>query len=156
MPFEKKVFGWAASHAAPLSSLLGSRWIDGPSMPLWVDQTSGVRRDKIRTIRRMSHYFKLEFPLCFSAEGSRMWTGIVVQRHNTFRQQSSAFASNCRLQPVSKHLTVPRTVYCCATLLIMFQYWALWFPKHCKLQFSCGWLGFELFLVGVLWMWPIP
>ena len=40
--------------------------------------------------------------------------------NNTFRQYSSAFVLNCRLQPASKHLTVPRTVYCCDSFLIMF------------------------------------
>ena len=33
--------------------------------------------------------------------------------------------ANCRLHPVSKHLTVPSTVHCCAPFLIMFQYWVL-------------------------------
>ena len=51
----------------------------------WTKQVV-VRQGKIRTIQRMSHYFKLEFPECFSSVSSSMWMGIVMQQNNTFRQ----------------------------------------------------------------------
>jgi hypothetical protein len=47
----------------------------------WTKQVI-VRRGKIGTIRRMSHYIKLEFPEGFCSVSSSMWTGIVVQQQH--------------------------------------------------------------------------
>ena len=154
-PQKKNVLAEQPATHAPLPSSLGLRWINGPLMPPWVDQTgdSLMGRDRDYTEDEPMP-LKLEFLECFNCVGSSMRLGIVMQQYNAFRQLSSAFASNFRLQPVNKHLTVMSIVYCWTPLQIMFQYWALWVPKNCKHQFLCSWLAFELFPDGRLWMFP--
>ena len=143
-----------ATHA-PLPSVLGPRWIDSALTPPWVDQTGdslmGRDRDCTEGEPVPQSWVSGGFQLCV---GSSMQMGIVMQQHNAFRQLSSAFASNFRLQPANKHLTVTSTVYCWTPLLKMFQYWALWVPKNCKHQFSWCWLAFDVFLDRWLWMFP--
>lgn len=109
MPSEKKVFGWAASHACTTSL---TSWSEVNRRPLfeWTKQVV-VRRGKIQTILRMSHYFKLEFPEPFSSVGSSMWTSSVMQQQNTFWVLGVCF--ELQNGPVSKHLIVTHTVDCC-------------------------------------------
>jgi hypothetical protein len=47
-------------------------------------ENGGGHKGQDRTIQRMSHYIKLELLEGFSSVGSSMWTGIVMQQHNTF------------------------------------------------------------------------
>ena len=155
MPSEKNIFVWALSHACTASFRSWSEVNRRPPQCLlnWTKQVI-VWKGEIGTTQRVSQCLKLEFLKGFKCVGSSMWTGIVMQQHNTFWQLSSAFSSNFRLLPVNKHLTVTSTVYCWTPFLIMFQYWALWVPKNCKHQFFCWWLAFELFPDGQLWMFP--
>jgi hypothetical protein len=62
-----------ATHVL-LPSLFGPRWIGGPLMPFWVDQTSN-RKGNIGTIWRMSLYIKLLFLEVFSCVGSKQYVG---------------------------------------------------------------------------------
>lgn len=77
--------------------------------------------------------------------------GRAFSRNNTYRQSSSAFALNCRLQHVSNHLPITSTVYCYALLLIIFQYWAFWVPKTISTSDPA-----ELFLAELMRMFPCP
>ena len=90
----------------------------------------------------------------FNCVISSMRTGIVMQLHSAFRQLSSAIASNFRLQPVNKHLTVTSTVYFWTPSPDNVPVLCLVSPKNCKRQFSCWWLAFELLTDGRLWMRP--
>ena len=151
---EKKVFGWAASHAC---SAFFTPWSEvnwRPLMPLWVDETSGSQTGQNQDYTEDELLLQTSF-----RSVSAVWAAIcgrALSCNNTTHFDSSP---RCLLRIAgfslsSKHFTVPSTVCSCAPLLIMLQYWALWVPKHCKHQFSCGELGFELYLAGRLWMFP--
>jgi hypothetical protein len=86
---------------------------------------------------------KVQLAQAFSAVGSSVWTGIIVQHYDTFDYSPSACGSDSWFQLVPEHFTVMDTVYCCAALLIVCQNWPLCIPKECQHHFPRRRLSFE-------------
>lgn len=96
----------------------------------WRTQVT-VRRSHIRITWRMFQHFKIQVAEAFNAAGGSKQTGITVQHCNTFRQQFSLSGLNSSFQPVPKYFTIMDTVYCCASVLVVFQNWPLCILKKC-------------------------
>ena len=132
MPSEKNVFGWAVSHACTASF---SSWSEVNRWPLNAslsepngDSLKGRDQDYMEGEPIPQTWVSGGFQLC----GQQYADWCCHATTQCLWQLSLAFASNFRLQPVNKHLTVMSAVYCWIPLLLMFQYWALWVPKNCK------------------------
>ena len=102
-----------------------------------------VRGGEIGNVCRMFQHRETQFHKNLKGVDGSMSARVVMQQQNTWRQQASAFDSNCRLQFGTQHLTIPYTVYCCGPFQIMFP---LWVPENCEHHFSRRRLTLEFFL----------
>ena len=88
----------------------------------------------------MFHHFDVQQSEGFYSSDAWVWMRVVMEKEDTFQQESLEFSSNCWLKLVT-HLTRMSTINCCAPLLIVFQYWPLWIPELGTISFFYVWVS---------------
>jgi hypothetical protein len=107
-----------ADTAAFASSVLAQWW---PLKGFWMDQTGDSQKYPVHDCTEDTAAPQSLVSEVISRVGGNVRKGIIRQRYDTFRQQSSAFCSKVWFQLLLKHFTITDAVYSCTPHLVDFQ-----------------------------------
>ena len=125
-----------------------SSWSEMNRRTPWVDQTGDSLNGRDRDYTEGEPIFQTWVSGGFRSRGQQYLDGYC---HATTQCLLTVVLGVCfefRLQPVNKHIAVTSTVYCWTSVLIVFQYWALWVPKTVSINFPADCWLLNFFLIG--------